>query len=194
MPRRIARGAPRRSRGGCSASPRRTWASRRRVGLDIVDLGRGTGYFSAWLARRGGRPVGVDVTRPSSRPRGACRPRPASSSLCSRRARRTCRCPTRASTSPSGVRREHLVRPSPVDSRSASPPSPGRPPDLPRQQPSGHPVRARRAGGDVRRRSSARSGACTRSRGPPGGVEFHLGHGDMVPGSARWPGSSSSRT
>jgi len=32
------------------------------AGLDIVDLGCGTGYFSAWLARRGARPVGVDVT------------------------------------------------------------------------------------------------------------------------------------
>jgi ubiquinone/menaquinone biosynthesis C-methylase UbiE len=32
-------------------------------GLDVVDLGCGTGYFSAWLARRGARPVGVDVTR-----------------------------------------------------------------------------------------------------------------------------------
>ena len=32
------------------------------VGLDVVDLGCGTGYFSAWLARRGARPVGVDVT------------------------------------------------------------------------------------------------------------------------------------
>ena len=31
-------------------------------GLDIVDLGCGTGYFSAWLARRGARPVGVDPT------------------------------------------------------------------------------------------------------------------------------------
>ncbi|MFO7571439.1 MAG: class I SAM-dependent methyltransferase [Gaiellaceae bacterium] len=31
-------------------------------GLDVVDLGCGTGYFSAWLARRGARPVGVDVT------------------------------------------------------------------------------------------------------------------------------------
>ena len=31
-------------------------------GLDIVELGCGTAYFSAWLARRGGRPVGVDVT------------------------------------------------------------------------------------------------------------------------------------
>jgi ubiquinone/menaquinone biosynthesis C-methylase UbiE len=32
------------------------------AGLDVVDLGCGTGYFSAWLARRGARPVGVDVT------------------------------------------------------------------------------------------------------------------------------------
>jgi SAM-dependent methyltransferase len=32
------------------------------AGLDIVELGCGTAYFSAWLARRGARPVGVDVT------------------------------------------------------------------------------------------------------------------------------------
>ena len=31
-------------------------------GKDVVELGCGTGYFSAWLARRGARPVGVDVT------------------------------------------------------------------------------------------------------------------------------------
>ena len=31
-------------------------------GLDIVELGCGTAYFSARLAKRGGRPVGVDVT------------------------------------------------------------------------------------------------------------------------------------
>ena len=31
-------------------------------GLDVVELGCGTAYFSAWLAKRGGRPVGVDVT------------------------------------------------------------------------------------------------------------------------------------
>ena len=31
-------------------------------GKDILDLGCGTGYFSAWLARRGARPVGVDPT------------------------------------------------------------------------------------------------------------------------------------
>lgn len=30
------------------------------AGLDVVELGCGTGYVSAWLARRGARPIGVD--------------------------------------------------------------------------------------------------------------------------------------
>src|SRR5215813_2831869 len=29
-------------------------------GLDTVELGCGTGYVSAWLAKRGARPVGID--------------------------------------------------------------------------------------------------------------------------------------
>jgi SAM-dependent methyltransferase len=32
------------------------------AGLDVLELGCGTAYFSAWLARRGARVVGVDVT------------------------------------------------------------------------------------------------------------------------------------
>jgi SAM-dependent methyltransferase len=32
------------------------------TGLDVIELGCGTAYFSAWLARRGARPIGVDVT------------------------------------------------------------------------------------------------------------------------------------
>jgi SAM-dependent methyltransferase len=32
------------------------------AGMDVVELGCGTAYFSAWLARRGARPTGVDVT------------------------------------------------------------------------------------------------------------------------------------
>jgi SAM-dependent methyltransferase len=32
------------------------------AGLDVVELGCGTAYFSAWLARRGARVVGLDVT------------------------------------------------------------------------------------------------------------------------------------
>jgi SAM-dependent methyltransferase len=32
------------------------------AGLDVVELGCGTAYFSSWLSRRGARPIGVDVT------------------------------------------------------------------------------------------------------------------------------------
>jgi len=32
------------------------------AGLDVVELGCGTAYFSSWLARRGAAPVGIDVT------------------------------------------------------------------------------------------------------------------------------------
>ena len=32
------------------------------AGLDVLELGCGTAYFSAWLARRGARPVAVDLT------------------------------------------------------------------------------------------------------------------------------------
>jgi 2-polyprenyl-3-methyl-5-hydroxy-6-metoxy-1,4-benzoquinol methylase len=31
-------------------------------GLDVIELGCGTAYFSAWLARRGARPTGIDMT------------------------------------------------------------------------------------------------------------------------------------
>src|SRR5947209_17901166 len=32
------------------------------AGLDVLELGCGTAYFSAWLAKGGARPVGVDIT------------------------------------------------------------------------------------------------------------------------------------
>src|SRR5687767_2862479 len=32
------------------------------AGLDTLELGCGTAYVSAWLARRGARPVGVDIS------------------------------------------------------------------------------------------------------------------------------------
>ena len=32
------------------------------AGLDVVDLGCGTGYWCYWLARLGARPVGLDVS------------------------------------------------------------------------------------------------------------------------------------
>ena len=87
--------------------------ARGRHGLDVVELGCGTAYFSAWLARRG---AAVGRRRPdarrSSRPRGGCRTRPASSFRSSRRSARTCRCPMRRSTSssPSTARRSGPIR------------------------------------------------------------------------------------
>jgi SAM-dependent methyltransferase len=32
------------------------------AGMDTIELGCGTGYISAWLAKRGARPVGIDIT------------------------------------------------------------------------------------------------------------------------------------
>ena len=32
------------------------------AGKDVIELGCGTAYFSAWLARRGARVTGLDVT------------------------------------------------------------------------------------------------------------------------------------
>ena len=32
-------------------------------GMDVIELGCGTGYVSAWLARRGAKPVGIDNSR-----------------------------------------------------------------------------------------------------------------------------------
>jgi SAM-dependent methyltransferase len=31
-------------------------------GLDVIEMGCGTAYFSAWMARRGARPVGIDLS------------------------------------------------------------------------------------------------------------------------------------
>ena len=39
-----------------------TSEARQFEGIDVVELGCGTAYFSAWLARRGARPTGVDIT------------------------------------------------------------------------------------------------------------------------------------
>ena len=41
-------------------------------GLDVVELGCGTAYVSAWLARRGARPVGIDPTRAQLETARAC--------------------------------------------------------------------------------------------------------------------------
>jgi protein-L-isoaspartate O-methyltransferase len=41
-------------------------------GLNVVELGCGTAYFSAWLARRGARPISVGVTLAQFESAGHC--------------------------------------------------------------------------------------------------------------------------
>ena len=71
------------------------------AGLDVIDLGCGTGYKSAWLARQG--PASSASTTPSvsSRPRAPCSVSTAWIFRSFTAMPRQCRCPTRASTSPS---------------------------------------------------------------------------------------------
>ena len=56
-------GRPTSRAGASGTSPSPRWACCPDLaGADTVELGCGTGYVSAWLARRGARPVGVDPT------------------------------------------------------------------------------------------------------------------------------------
>ena len=45
------------------------------AGLDVVELGCGTAYLSAWLVRQGARPVGVDITHAQLRTAQRCQDR-----------------------------------------------------------------------------------------------------------------------
>jgi SAM-dependent methyltransferase len=61
QPRAPGRGPGTRSPGASSVSPRPLHALPADVaGLDVVELGCGTGYFGAWLARRGAHVTGID--------------------------------------------------------------------------------------------------------------------------------------
>ncbi len=91
-----------------------------------------------------------------------------------------------------GVRSEPLVRPVPLDPGGAPAPSPGRAARLPDEQPAQHPLRRRGAGLDVRDASASAARDASRSTGREDGVEFHLGHGDMIERPARQQASRSS--
>src|SRR3954471_10135533 len=49
-------------------------------GLDVLELGCGTAYWSAWLQGRGARPIGLDLTPRSWPPPAGCRRRTDSTS------------------------------------------------------------------------------------------------------------------
>jgi hypothetical protein len=87
-------------------------------GLDAVELGCGTAYFSAWLARRGAWPAGVDLTSASSSPPGAARTGSASGSRSSRPARAMSRGPRALRPGHLRMRRQLVAQPGPLGTRS----------------------------------------------------------------------------
>ena len=70
------------------------------TGMDTVELGCGTAYFSGWLARAGARPVGVDASERQLALARACRTSTGWTSRSCTPTPSTCPTRTAASTSP----------------------------------------------------------------------------------------------
>ena len=96
------------------------------AGKDTIELGCGTGYVSAWLARRGAQPVGIDNSekqlesaRMFQREFGIEFPLIHGNAEVGAAARRELR------SRHLRIRREHLGRSVPLDPGGVAPPSPG---------------------------------------------------------------------
>ena len=131
-----AAGRGRRRPGGSGASPSRRSACCPTIspGKDAIELGCGTAYVSAWLARRGARVVGIDNSAGAARhgapPAARARSRvPAAPRQ--RRGGALSRCELRLRDL--RVRRVPVGRPASLGARSGAPAAPGRPAGLPRQ-------------------------------------------------------------
>ena len=137
-------------------------------GRDAIELGCGTGYVSAWLARRGARPVGIDNSRSAAGHRArlpaGVRPRvPARSTATPRRS------PT--PTNPSTSRSPSTARASGATPTAGSPRRPAS--CVPAASWSSSSTRSSRSSAAPTTAttrpatsSSARSSACTGSNGP----------------------------
>ena len=151
------------------------------AGLDVVELGCGTAYFSAWLARRGARPVGVDVTPAQLETARRMQRETASCSRSSRPTPARPVCPTRASTSSSRstARRSGSTRTGGSPRRAAAPSRRAArlPAQLDARRSSARPTTRRQV---ERAARSGRSCGLHRVEWETEGVEFHLGHGDWI--------------
>ena len=153
------------------------------AGLDTIELGCGTGYVSAWLARRGARPVGIDNSRGAARD-GA--PAPGASTACDfpllhGNAERRAVPGRQLRPRDLRVRREHLGRARSLDPGGGAPPSSGRPADLPGQRHDPGPVHA----GDEDARPPTELqrpyfGLHRLEWPDDASVNFHLGYGDWI--------------
>ena len=150
------------------------------AGLDVVELGCGTAYFSAWLAKLGARPTGVDITpaqldtaRRLMAETGIEFPLVEADAARDRAARRL----RRPGASPSTAPRSGSTR------TAGSPRLRGscarRPARLPAQldarRSSARPTTSRPATGSCSPQFGMR-----RFEWPDGGVEFHLPHGEWI--------------
>ena len=149
--------------------------------LDVVELGCGTAYLSAWLARRGARPVGVDVTPAQLATARRCQER-FGLSLPPGRGRRRGRALARRQLRPGRerVRRERLVRSRPMGRRGGPAAAAGWAAGLPHQQPTRLTMCVPADGGFAGDSLLRPQREARRVRWPGGGVEFHPGHGDWI--------------
>ena len=79
------------------------------AGFDVIELGCGTAYVSAWLARRGARPVGIDIAPEQLATARALQVEHGLSSRSSWAMPRRCRSPTLVRPRDQRVRRLHVV-------------------------------------------------------------------------------------
>ena len=138
------------------------------TGLDVVELGCGTAYLSAQLARQGARPVGVDLNAAQLAIAARCQERFGLAFPWSRRTPSTCHLPTGTSTwwsaSTGPASGAILTAGSPRRLGCYAPGAAG----VPDQQRPGHPVRTR--GGGLRP-GAARAAA---AQAAPAGVATAL--------------------
>ena len=147
-------------------------------GKDVVELGCGTAYVSAWLARRGARPVGVDLTAEQLETARRMQAKHGLDFPLVHAERRGCAaagCVVRRGGL--RVRREHLVRSRPLGRRGSAAAPAGRRARLPRQRDA--------ADAHVAGRRSGRAGGS----GAPSSV---LRHAPVRAGSRTTPSTSTS--
>ena len=152
------------------------------AGLDVVELGCGTAYFSAWLARRGAHPVGVDPTPAQLATARRCQAELGSALPAGRGARRAGAPPGRlVRPRRLRVRGLHLGRSLPLDPGGGAPAAPRRAPRLPARLDPLRPLQPRTSGPVGEQLVRPQFGMYRFDwRADGDGIEFHLPHGDLL--------------
>ena len=152
------------------------------AGLDVVELGCGTAYFSG-VARAPCAPGAVDVdltpaqletARRCQQEFGVDFPLVEADGVVAAVRRRELR-PRRER-----VRRERVVRPAALDPRGGAAAAPGRPARVPHEQRARDAVRTRGRGRDRGTAAAPATRPAPGASGPVAAIEFHPGHGDWI--------------